>query len=222
MSIHAKINQVMQAVKGVEKTRTNKHGNFKYAGHEDVNEVLRGHFARLGIVRTAKMVDCAIIGEGTILAHCEISYTDIEDPGAPLVVPMWAVQPSQTSKGGVTAQQVGQALSYATKNVEFKLFALTGDNEADSDSTEAYNPNERAAQPPEENSLTNGAMARAGELLAAFTTARTLAEVGQVNDTFKAEWGTLKTVKGLAEQVASIRAAATKRIELQNGANGPA
>lgn len=210
MPIHAKINQVMKAVRGVEKTRTNTHGKFKYAGHEDVNDALRGHFAALGIVRCAAMVNCQILDGGTILAHCEVSYTDAED-GSCVMVPMWAVQPAQTSGKTVTAQQIGQALSYATKNVEFKLFALTGDNEEDSDSTEAYNPRARSEEPAD--LLTQGGAAvRAGELITMYLKAQTLAEVDEVTAIFKAEWKDLKVVKGLSEKIVEVRAGAQKRL----------
>lgn len=209
MSIYTKINQVMKAVRGVEKTRTNAHGKFKYAGHEDVNEALRGQFAALGIVRTARMNNCQVLEGGTLLCQCEVSYTDIED-GSFVCVPMWAVQPSQTSGKTVTAQQVGQALSYATKNVEFKLFALTGDNEADSDSTDAYNPHERpsSAPPPGKSPQQE----RAEELLKMFSAASSLKEAEEVNGMFKREWNDLKGIKGLAEAVVAQRKNAIDRI----------
>lgn len=204
MSIYTKINAVMKAVKGVEKTRTNTHGKFKYAGHEDVNEALRSYFAAIGIVRCARMLSCEVLDGGTILAMCEVTYTDIED-GSSIAVPMWAVQPSQTSGKTVTAQQIGQALSYATKNVEFKLFALTGDNEADSDSTEAYNPN---AAPADE-----GPKLRAKELLKMFELAKTEAEVADVTAILKKEWSDLSGVPHLADAVTAQRRSAIERIK---------
>ena len=204
MPIYQKINAVMKAVKGVEKTRTNQHGKFKYAGHEDVNEALRGHFAVVGIVRCAEIVECSILDGGTIMARCLVTYTDVED-GTRIEAAMWAVQPSQTSGKTVTAQQIGQALSYAVKNVEFKLFALTGDNEQDSDSTESYSLHEAQTQVPGHN-------ARAGELLKMFTIAKDLAEVDEVSAMCKAEWKDLKGVPGFAEAVVEIRSAAQKRL----------
>lgn len=207
MSIHKKIQQVMQRVVGVSKDRTNKHGNFKYAGHEDVNEKLRPLFAELGIVREARMLTCQLLEHGTILAHCEISYVDVEDPTAPLRVPMWAVQPAQTSGKTVTAQQIGQALSYAVKNVEFKLFALTGDGEADSDSSEAYNPNEGPSD--------GAAAALAKNLLGQFDTATTLEEVERIRATFKADWAAsnFDSVPNLIESIVAAKTNAVQRIK---------
>lgn len=207
MSIHKKIQQVMQRVVGVDKTRTNKHGNFKYAGHEDVNEALRPLFAELGIVREARMPSCQVLDGGTILAQCEISYTDVDDPTAPLRLLMWAVQPSQTSNKTVTAQQIGQALSYAVKNVEFKLFALTGDSEADSDSSEAYNPNEPASDAAAQEAARQG--------LKGFETATTLEEVEAIRAKFKAEWvqRNFDSVPNLVEAIVAAKTNAVQRIK---------
>lgn len=204
MPIHKKINEVMKRVRGVEKDSYNQHGKFKYAGHEAVNERLRGHFAELGIVREARMLDCKVLDGGTLLCSCQVSYVDAEDESR-IDVPMWAVQPSQTSGKTVTAQQIGQALSYATKNVEFKLFALTGDNEADSDSSEAYNPTEA----PADNAL--GQQAKA--LLAKFDTAESAEVVAAISGDFKKRWEEFKAIPNLAEAIVASRTNALKRIK---------
>lgn len=133
MPIYEKIQKVMQAVKGVEKDSTNTHARYKYAGHEAVTEALRGHFAELGIVRQVSVSSCDILNGGTVQIMVRVSYVDVEDASR-IDVDMPAIQPSQTKSKDVTAQQVGQAVSYAVKNVEFKLFSLTGDTEPDSDS----------------------------------------------------------------------------------------
>lgn len=208
MSIHQKIQKVMQRVVGVDKTRTNKHGGFKYAGHEDVNEALRPLFAELGIVREARMLNCQLLEQGTILAQCAVSYVDAEDLSR-IDVPMWAVQPSQTTGKTVTAQQIGQALSYAVKNVEFKLFALTGDSEADSDSSEAYNPNEPARQPDDRVA----AVAKAW--LGRFETATTLEQVEEIRLAFKANWGAneFDSVPNLVEAIVAAKTNAVQRIK---------
>jgi hypothetical protein len=69
---------------------------------------------------------------------------------------MPAVQPSQTTGKTVTAQQIGQAVSYAVKNIEFKLFALTGDPEPDSDSLPVDAPPPRVERPPAQQRPKNG------------------------------------------------------------------
>ena len=190
----------------MEKTRTNTHGKFKYAGHEDVNEALRGHFAELGIVRVAKMLSAQMV-DGVILAECLISYVDIHDDTR-IDVPMWAVQPSQTSKGGVTAQQIGQALSYATKNVEFKLFALTGDNEEDSDYSEAYNPRE-----PTASKQKSPEQLRAEELLRMFELAQTKEEIDQADKLIREEWNDIKHVEHIRDAVVASRTGALRRVK---------
>lgn len=133
MPIYEKIQKVMQSVKGVEKDSRNNHANYKYAGHEAVTEALRGHFADLGIVRQVSVTSCNVLNGGTVQIMVRVSYVDVED-GTRIDVDMPAIQPSQTKSKDVTAQQVGQAVSYAVKNVEFKLFSLTGDTEPDADS----------------------------------------------------------------------------------------
>jgi len=210
MSIHRKINEVMLKVHGVEKTSVNKaKGNYKFAGHEAVNAALREHFAAVGIVRQASIVRLDVLegtNVGTLVAHCIVRYTDVSDDSF-IEVPMVAVQPAQTSARTLEAQQVGQCLSYAVKNVEFKLFALTGDNEPDSDTThgerESLQPTDGADAPTE----------RAGLLLSTFAACATIEQVMSVNDTLKKEWPALKTVPGLAERIVQHKTAAIARIK---------
>jgi hypothetical protein len=130
--IYQKIQQVMKAVKGVEKSETNRHANYKYAGHEAVTHALRDHFAELGIVRQASASNCQPLANGAVMITVHVTYTDVEDESF-ITLDMPAIQHSQTKSKEMTAQQIGQAVSYAVKNIEFKLFALTGDTEGDSD-----------------------------------------------------------------------------------------
>lgn len=142
--IYRKINAVMKRVHGVAKDSENKHGKYKYAGHEAVTASLRDVFADVGIVRSVDVVDTTLLPGGVIQLLVAVRHTDIDDLSF-VESRMPAVQPTQTAGGSYTAQQVGQALSYAQKVVEFKLFALTGDPEPDSDSTEANAPREQLA-----------------------------------------------------------------------------
>lgn len=129
MGIYAKIQQVMQTVHGVEKSETNPHGRYKFAGHEAVTAALRDKFAELGIVRHASATSCEVLEDGTVKLMVRVTYIDVDD-GSRIELDMPAIQPPQ---GRPTAQQVGQAVSYAVKTTEMKLFALTGDPEPDSD-----------------------------------------------------------------------------------------
>jgi hypothetical protein len=221
MPIYQKINRIMQLVHGVEKTNVNKaKGGYKFAGHEDVNAALRGHFADLGIVRSVSASDLKTSEDGTVSLLATVTYTDTEDM-TQIVLTMPALQSSQagqTSRSRFEAQQVGQCVSYATKNIEFKLFALKGDNEPDSDSTAARprdEPSDGVPNGPEDHiDGLPGAKARAGELLTMFTKATTPAEVKEVNDIIKAEWkGSLELVPGYAEKVREVREAAYKRLK---------
>lgn len=207
MSIHKKINEVMKLVKGVEKSSTNKHGNYHYAGHEAVTGTLRAHFARIGIVRSVNMFACDVLDGGAVRIGVDVSYTDIEDPTAPLVCRMFALQHCQTKSGAITAQQVGQALSYAVKNAEFKLFALTGDTEPDSDST--------AGESEEPSTDPQALQARARELLQLVGSAESKAQLDDALEQARAEIGELKTVKGFVESMKAMREGAEIKLGLK-------
>jgi hypothetical protein len=117
---------------------------------------------------------------------------------------MFALQPSQTTGKSVTAQQVGQAVSYAVKNVEFKLFALTGDPEPDSDESNTD---------PERNQEADSAlMDLAKGMLARFEQAPTLEAIDAVNESFRKEWARLKHIPGLSEAIVAQRTSAQKRV----------
>ncbi len=218
MPIYKKLNEVMNAVKGVEKASQNKHGGYRYAGHEAVTESLRGEFARLGIVRHASMLECDVLDSGAIKVKVQVAYVDVED-GTHIVCDMFAVQHCQTKSGAITAQQVGQALSYAVKNVEFKLFALTGDTEPDSDDTDPNGPSDDAVRSRQARQEHTGEPAdeeakhRASVLLKGFDVALTEAGVIDVSTAIKNEWKTLRVVPGLADEVVKRRTEALKRVQ---------
>jgi hypothetical protein len=229
MGIYQKINEVMNAVKGVDKTSLNKHGGYRYAGHEAVTATLRGEYAQRGIVRRADMVECDVLSGGAIKVKVLVSFHDTES-GEHIDCSMFAVQHCQTKSGAITAQQVGQALSYAVKNVEFKLFSLTGDTEPDSDDTDPDGPADDDEQPRGRRSADATSSRRAREehtgepadpeaaeradvLLKAFDVALTEQGVLDASDAIKAEWKALRAVKGLADEVVKRRTAALKRVQ---------
>lgn len=216
MPIYQKIQQVMKRVHGVEKTSENKHGKFKYAGHEAVTAALRDVFVEVGIVREIDVVEHAAIA-GVVHMLVRVRHVDVED-GTFTECRMFAVQPTQTSGGAFTAQQPGQALSYAVKCVEFKLFALTGDPEPDSDSTESTESRDdeswrsKVEQPTTAN---NGPRSRADALLKAFDVAADQEAIDAASAALRASWKELKGVAGLAEEVPKRREAAQKRLKAQ-------
>ena len=133
MPIHQKILAVMKAVKGVEKDSENKHARYRYAGHEAVTEALRSQFVEHGILRQVTVPACEVMIGGAIMITAKVSYIDVEDDSR-VDLEMPALQHCQTKTKEPIAQQVGQAVSYAVKNLEFKNFCLTGDTEPDADS----------------------------------------------------------------------------------------
>jgi hypothetical protein len=138
--IYRKIQQVMLAVKGVEKGDYNQHAKYKFAGHEAVTSALRTEFANLGIVRHASALSCDVLETGAVKIMVRVTYVDVDD-GSRIELDMPAIQPPQ---GKPSAQQVGQAISYAVKTTEMKLFALTGDTEPDSDAGHEPPPQSRS------------------------------------------------------------------------------
>lgn len=208
MAIYQKINEVMRRVRGVEKGSHNTFSGYRYAGHEAVTDALRDHYAELGIVRHAACSDLQVRDDGTIVCMVLVTFLDVQD-GDRIELAMPAVQPSQAKNRAISAQQVGQAISYAVKNVEFKLFALTGDPEPDS---EHDNPEERAPEPAERAKPSHEAQSAARALLDAMRTAKTEDEVARIQQALRADWPKLKGVRGLAEAVVAERTSALMRI----------
>lgn len=133
MNIFQRINAVMADVKGVEKTEVNKQGGgYKYAGHEALTAALRGAYVKHGIVRSASIVEAKRDG-GNLALEVEVAFINIEKPEDRHVVRSFGESPNMSSKGSASPVQVGIALSYAVKNAEFKLFAVTGDDTPDAE-----------------------------------------------------------------------------------------
>lgn len=207
MPIYQKINKIMRQVNGVARERTHQKG-YAYAGYDDVNELLRPLFAEHGVVRVATALKLEILAEGTISVMVQVCYVDSED-SSELVVPMVALQPSQTKGKTVEAQQVGQAISYAVKNVELKLFALTGNpdsDDVDKAEREAIQNEGKPAPHP-------GAQARFAEICAMFRGAKTEAEVREIEAVVKQEWDDLKDLPGGREGISGARNAALQRVK---------
>ncbi len=138
MNIYERVSAVMGEVKGVEKTSMNQHGRYKYAGHEAVTEAIRGSMLRHGIVQTISTDAMTLHPGGHISLAVRIRWSSKEQTGAHfendhIESTIHALQHAQTSNGNPTAQQIGQAISYACKNFAFKTLMLTGDPDADSD-----------------------------------------------------------------------------------------
>ncbi len=207
MPIYQKINAIMRELTGVAKDRVNSHKKYHYVGYDDVNEAVRPLLAKHGVVRVANALKIDVLEHGTIQVMVQVVYVDAED-GSELAVPMVAIQPSQTTNKSVEAQQVGQAISYAVKNVELKLFALTGNpdsDDADIERDAIQNEGKPSAPPP-------GAQARFSELVAMFRKATSENDVKEVEAIAKAEWDDLKALPGAREGIAGARNAALQRI----------
>lgn len=212
MPIYQKINRIMRQLQGVAKDSVNAHKKYKYQGYDAVNEALRPLFAEHGVVRVANALKLEVLDAGTISVMVQVCYVDIED-GTELVVPMVSLQPSQTSQKSVEAQQVGQAISYAVKNVELKLFALTGNPDSD-DVDREHERQERDAIQNETANPPPGAQARFSEICAMFRGAKSENDVRAIEAEAKAEWADLKGLPGASEGLAGARNAALQRVRV--------
>lgn len=200
MPIYQKIIAVMGSLHGVARTKTHPTKKYAFAGYDEVNEALRPLFVEHGIVRAAGASKVTVGDGGTIIVECEVRYFDAQD-GSSITIPMVAVQPAT---GKPDAQQVGAAISYAVRNVELKLFALTGNPDSDDISAAQREP---IAEPA------YVVQSRAKELLTMLQAAETEREIVDLNATIKAEWADLANVPGFRDAVVATRTSALKRIK---------
>jgi hypothetical protein len=121
----------MAELPGVEKQRRNQHGNYGYAGHEDVTAAIRHLYVKHGVVRTYEVERYELTNHGVFIATVNVHFVNIDEPTDRIVVPVAGIAPCTTKNGSPTAQQAGVAISYAIKNAEFKTFSLKGDDTPD-------------------------------------------------------------------------------------------
>lgn len=209
-NIYQRINAVMREVRGVDKDSQNPQFKYRYAGHEAVTEAVRASFVKHGIVQTVSMVSCETLDGGVIRAHVKVSWFCADNPASCVVSDSWAVQPSQTREKTLTAQQVGQAMSYAVKNMFFKQLMLIGDPEPDPDSEPVDPPRRRSEPPPAmaQNDVDPGA-----EILARFGMCQTLEEVAALGNEIRKDWDRWKNIKGFADQMVRARRKANERLK---------
>lgn len=212
MNIHERINAIMADLRGVEKSSRNQHQNYAYAGHEALNEALRPYFVREKIVQTVNVSDVRIEG-GTLIMMVTIRWACADDPASFVEQIMAGIQPTTAKSGIPQAQQVGQALSYAVKNAQFKAFQLTDSNEPDSDSQDQQLSDKREPVAPADPGL----KARAIEVLATFGTVVGPHELEAHKSYWvKPEnWATIREYPGIRDQLKAAYLKAKARIEAQ-------
>lgn len=191
LNIYERIHRIMSDVKGVAKDSVNKHGGYKYAGHEAVTEELRPAYIRHGVHRSASVKAYHRNG-GDLALEVEVRWTCVDNPSDFLSVVAFGESGALTKSGGVTPQQAGIALSYAVKNAEFKVFALTGDDTPDGD----------AASPHGESILE--------ELIERYESAETAEEISAVSADVRKNW---KNVSRFSAQLQAAKKAAEERIK---------
>lgn len=228
-NIYQALQAVMRDVPGVAKKSVNQHDKYNYASHDAVTEAIRGAFVRHGIVQTVDTLECVLLDGGVVKLLVNVRWTCID--GSFIEGKVGALQPAR--KGNITAQQFGQALSYAVKCFQFKSLMLLGDPEkdsdAESDSAEPYDSTEPltdwngeavrgynldVASAGGEPIDRRGSDPRhlAGAYLARFADCKTELEVGKLNDEVKANWATVRVVTNFADSLVKARRDATNRI----------
>jgi hypothetical protein len=209
--IYERINAVMRDVRGVGKNSENKHFKYKYAGHESVTDALRDAYAKHGIVRSATVLRYEITSPGTILLTVKVSWICTDEPTSRHEVEIPALQPSDRNDKGHDPMQIGKALSYAVKNAEFKVFALTGDDTPDAEDDDRGEYDHRSDEP-------SGARNLAVEYLGRFTEVRSTDELDALKKEIRANWAAVKTVQGIAERMVEAQRKAQQRLrERQSG-----
>ena len=205
-NVYQRLSAVMRQVRGVSKGSENTQGRFRYAGHEAVTEALRGAYVEHGLVRSANVTKCEVIGAGTVLLTVEVSWINVDDPGDRHTVTIPGLQGSTLKSGLPTHMQIGMALSYSVKNAEFKIFSLTGDDSLDSEDDRAE-PHDR----PDEYADWNGNAARpasrdeASDLalgyLSRFNECQSKADVEKLKAEIRGNWSAVRGVPDFGEAV---------------------
>lgn len=214
-NIYQRLNAVMKAVRGVGKHSTNKHGNYNYVGHEAITDAVRDEYVKHGVVRTASVIDHQLIDGGTVMVKVRVGWVCMDNPSSRLDVEMVAVQPTQTKSGGLTAQQMGQAVSYAVKNAELKCLSLTGDDTPDSDESDPNGPRDEG--PSNDRSIDNEPYnspeaVEAQGLLAQYSDCKDVTEVKALKALLMSKWPTLRVVPNLADQIQKCHSKAMARV----------
>lgn len=216
--IYERINAVMRDVRGVGKSKENRQFGYSYAGHEDVTEALRDAYSTHGIVRSATVLSTQIIAPGTVLLNVRVSWVCHDEPSSLHAVEIPALQTSSRKDRDHDPMQIGKALSYAVKNAEFKIFALTGDDTPDVEEDDV----DRGREPPRNGasggpSSDNGAPRDEGEALARgyidrFGKVQTDKELSDLNAEARANWARFRHVPGVAERMVAAKKRASERL----------
>lgn len=190
LNIHQRIHAVMCDVRGVGKHEENKHQGYKYAGHEAVTAALREAYTRHRIVRSVTVLEDVRDG-GLLRLRVQTTWTNIDDPADAVSVITVGESPSVTKNGAASPVQSGIAFSYAVKNAEFKMFALTGDDtpaaeETDRSTSSKARPagREQSAQRPREETSTENA----GPYLHAYRRAQSGQQLREAAKAVRARW----------------------------------
>ena len=204
MNIQQRINAAMKEVHGVEKTERNAHANYNFAGGAAINAAIRPALVKHGIVQTVSVTECKVLEHGCVYLMARIRWACADTPESYIESDIPSVQPSQTSKGTVTAQQVGQALTYATKNMQLKCLMLTDSSEADSDSL----PIE-----PRRLEDSDSGSSLLEQLLERFSLAGTSQDVADISALVRDSWESFRAIKGAGERLNKARQAAYDRLK---------
>ncbi len=198
-NIHQRIAAVMKDLRGVEKTGRHQQG-YAYAGHEAVATAIRPLFVEHGIVQSIHASPVRLLDGGHVALEVTVRWTSTASDNATDYVEgtVPALQQCQSKAGNPTAQQVGQAISYAVKNFQLKTLMLLDSNEVEGES-----------MPHESPRVVNQ---HADDWVKTLETVSALDEVKQLVERAKKDWALVREVPGYSDTFAKARAAAITRI----------
>jgi len=136
LNIHQRMNLVMEEITHIKKSKqTPKYaGDYKYAGHDQLTELLHGPYTRHGIVRTCSMDSYVVTETCDFEATVLVRWTNVDNQSDFVEVKAIGLAPCTTGADKpkkVASTQSGVAMSYAQKMAEFKAFSIAGDDTPD-------------------------------------------------------------------------------------------
>ena len=200
-NVYQRIAAVMHELRGVEKSSTNSHFKFKYAGHSAVNEAVRPLFLQHGITQTVSAHGFNVMPNGTVYCVVRVRWACTDNPDSFVEGDVPSAMPG--AKGECTPQQCGSMLSYGTKNFTFKALMLTDSNEPDADSYTPDRPDEyadwngNAARPASRDEASDLALG----YLARFNECHSKADVEKLKAEIRGNWQAVRGVPDFGEAV---------------------
>ncbi len=202
-TIHQRIHAVMLGLRGVEKSGRHQQGGYAYAGHEAIASAIRPLFVEHGIVQTIDCGEAVLLDGGHVRLNVNVTWTSVDNPESFITGSVPAVQQCQTKAGNPTAQQVGQAISYAVKNFQLKTLMLLDSNEVEGESLPHESP----------HVVDREAEAAAESMLKQYSGMHSEAEVKLHDKACRERWPEVRGLQNISDRYRKARQEALDRIK---------